>query len=308
MFQKSGSQAVAEQPIPGSNVRPADILLSGWGAKPLAVGFTVVTPGRQSSVSSCTSSTATSIMDQATRAKLNKSRAPCNTDNWDFEPFVADTYGTLSSDARAMIRHLINRRHQRFEPLTPAETGRAFWSTLTGAVVSRAAMQLNRHALIDRPLGMAFDGLDLLTGRSATTRQSTSSTTAIATQQSDMGTESTKLPSQQCVNDVFMQVAGDDETEGAPATNTFLGTDDATALSLPPKRPNTAWQPFINATTRYTEAKTAKITQKLHICVRSAKGGEAVPIFHCTTRNHRGSEEHHASYLQHQHALLQLRL
>ena len=85
-------------------------------------------------------------MDQATRAKLNKSRALCNTDNWDFEPFVADTYGTLSSDACAMIRHLINRRHQRFEPLTPAETGRAFWSTLTGAVVSRAAMQLNRHA------------------------------------------------------------------------------------------------------------------------------------------------------------------
>ena len=223
-------------------------------------------------------------MDQATCAKLNKSRAPCNTDNWDFEPFVADTYGTLSSDARAMIRHLINRRHQRFEPLTPAETGRAFWSTLTGAVVSRAAMRLNRHALIDRPLGMAFDGLDLLTGRSATTRQSTSSTTAIATQQSDMGTESTKLPSQQCVNDVFMQVTSDNETEGAPATNTFLGTDDATALSLPPKRPKHSMATLHRCNNALHRSKDRKDhTKTAHLCaVRQGGRGRAYFSLHHT--------------------------
>ena len=36
-------------------------------------------------------------MDQAARNKLNKNKALCNANHVDFEPFVADTYGSIRS-------------------------------------------------------------------------------------------------------------------------------------------------------------------------------------------------------------------
>ena len=78
---------------------------------------------------------------------------------------MADTYGAIRTDARALVSRLIHRHHQRFFPLTEAEVGKAVWSAVSSAAISRAACQLGRLTIVDNPLGMSINTLDLSTCR-----------------------------------------------------------------------------------------------------------------------------------------------
>ena len=107
------------------------------------------------------------LMDQAAMAKERKSKEACRAAGWDFQPFVADTYGALRYDARNLISRLISRHHARFFPLSEAEAGSAVWSAISAAAVSRAAFQLGRLMTMDNPNGMPLHTLNLSTSRQA---------------------------------------------------------------------------------------------------------------------------------------------
>ena len=165
LFRQAGHQVDPEQAIPGRDERPADMLVSNWSGKTLAVDFTVVTPSRASAVARGAATSSSTLMDQTAQLKHHKSRQLCQAHGWEFMPFVADAYGALRTDARDMVSTLIQRHHTKFAPLTEAEVGRAVWSTVSAAAVARAAMQLSRMLQADRPLGMDIDGLNLRTAR-----------------------------------------------------------------------------------------------------------------------------------------------
>ena len=90
-------------------------------------------------------------MDQAATLKEQKSRQACQAAGWGFQPFVADTYGALRADAHAFVKRFIKRYHSKF-PLDEAQARQAIWSTISTAVISRAAQQLCRATMEDSPL------------------------------------------------------------------------------------------------------------------------------------------------------------
>ena len=124
--------------------------------------LTIMTPTRASSSVSSTSTT--TLMDQAAALKEQKSRRACEAGGWGFQAFVADTYGALRADARAFVQRFIKRYHGKFYPLDEAQAGQAIWSAISTAVISRAAQQLCRAALDDSPLDLPIRGLDLRQG------------------------------------------------------------------------------------------------------------------------------------------------
>ena len=74
---------------------------------------------------------------------------------------MADTYGALRADARAFVQRFIKRYHTKLYPLDEAQAGQAIWSTISTAVISRAAQQLCRPTLEDSPFGLPINALDL---------------------------------------------------------------------------------------------------------------------------------------------------
>ena len=137
-------------------------------------------------------------MDQAAELKIRKSKALCEAAGWEFRPFVADMYGAIRSDGRALVSRVIKRCAPRLLPQSEAEAGRAIWSAVTAAVMARVAMQLGRLSLFDQPLGIPLHGLDLLSSRGPTAHtarglpvSSSSHTNAPA----DMGTHTLYQPS-----------------------------------------------------------------------------------------------------------------
>ena len=105
--------------------RHSDIHMATWREKQVAINFTVITP-TLSSAQGASSTSATTMMDQAVTAKERKSKEACRAAGWEFQPFVADTYGAIRSDAPALISRLIHRHHSRFFPLSEAEAGSRF--------------------------------------------------------------------------------------------------------------------------------------------------------------------------------------
>ena len=174
LLAKAGVSAATEQRLPDSLDRPADVLLSSWRGRTVAMDFTVITPTRPSSSLSSTSTT--TLMDQAAHQKEQKSRRQCEEAGWAFQPFVADTYGALRADARAFVTRFIKRYSQKFAPLDEAEAGRAIWCTISTAIISRAAQQLCRTTSADRPLGLPLHQLNLHSLRSTSSTISTAAT------------------------------------------------------------------------------------------------------------------------------------
>ena len=152
LFTLAGLPVTKEQHLPQSLDRPADLLLSSWRGRTVALDFTIVTPIRASAVSKTTTTSTTTLMDQAAEQKLKKSQDACRAAGWVFQPFVADTFGALRSDARSFVTRFIKNYHHRIAP-NNAEAGKAVWSAISGAVVSRAAQQLNILSITDSPLG-----------------------------------------------------------------------------------------------------------------------------------------------------------
>ena len=196
ILRKAGLTVDAEQSIPGHSERPADLLVSSWHGRPLAVDFTIITPTR---LSASHLSSVTTLMDQAAESKNKRSLALCESAGWSFSPFVADTFGAIRCDARAFITRVIKRHTSRFAPMTDTDVGAATWSAITSAVVARAAMQLGRLSIIDQPLGMNLNGLDLRRNRGPTShticgiKQEPSSTSSSSPP--DMGTNVLAQPS-----------------------------------------------------------------------------------------------------------------
>ena len=131
-------------------------------------------------------------MDQAAEQKLKKSLEACRAAGWSFQPFVADTYGALRADARDFVKRVIKRYNHKVQPLDEAEAGRAIWSTVSAAVMSRAAQQLSRLTALDSPLGMPPHALRL-----HTCRQRSSTLPSTTPRLNDMGINQHQLqPSQ----------------------------------------------------------------------------------------------------------------
>ena len=163
LLAKAGVPAATEQHLPDSLNQPADVLPSSWRGRTVAVDFTIITPTRPSTRVSSTSTT--TLMDQAAENKLKKSSSACQAAGWGFQPFVADSYGAMRSDARGFISHFIHGYHQRFSPLDEKEAGRTIWSSIFSAIVSRAAQQLGQLSMIVSPFGVPTNGLELRTSR-----------------------------------------------------------------------------------------------------------------------------------------------
>ena len=72
----AGITTASEQKLPDGPERPADLLVSSWRSRTVAIDFTIITPTRASS--SATSSTSTTtLMDQAAALKEQKSQGAC---------------------------------------------------------------------------------------------------------------------------------------------------------------------------------------------------------------------------------------
>ena len=160
-----GLAVEAEQSPPGQPERPADLLISSWRGKPLAIDFTVITPTRPSASHM---SSSTTLMDKAAELKIKKSHDICAAAGWTFLPFVADTFGAIRSDARALVSKIIKKFGTRSLLRSEADAGAAIWSAITSAVMARVAMQLGRLSLLGQPLGMSVNGLDFYTSRGPT--------------------------------------------------------------------------------------------------------------------------------------------
>ena len=187
----AGYTVLKEQPLPKrSELRPADLLVLGYGPRPLAIDFTVITPVRPSAAPGPPGS----LMDSAARAKCRKYKKACDDEGWDFMPFVADTFGAVRSDARSFVGTIIQRTGEAFTPLLPHEAGQAIWSAVSGAAVHRAASQLSRAALTDNPADMPLALLDLTSVRALRAPVNEAAGTP-QPQPKDMGTSTHPLPS-----------------------------------------------------------------------------------------------------------------
>ena len=132
---KAGLSVAPGQSPPGSSERPADLLVSSW--RGLAIDFTVITSTRASASHLASDST---LMDRAADLKIRKSKALCEAAGWEFRPFVADTFGAIRSDGRALVSRVIKRCASQLFPLSEAEAGRAIWSSVAAAVIARVTM------------------------------------------------------------------------------------------------------------------------------------------------------------------------
>ena len=95
-----------------------------------------------------------------------KSRTACEEAGWSFQLFVADAYGALRAHARGFVARFIKRYHHKLQPLDEPQGGRDIWCTISTAVISRPAQQLCQLSLIDNPLGLPPQALDLRSARS----------------------------------------------------------------------------------------------------------------------------------------------
>ena len=100
------------------------MLLIGYGKRPLAIDFTVITPVRPSAALGPPGA----LMDSAARAKCRKYRKACDEEGWDFMPFVADTIGAVRSDARSFVGSVISRKTEAFAPPTKRGRRSGAWS------------------------------------------------------------------------------------------------------------------------------------------------------------------------------------
>ena len=154
-------------------------------------------------------------------------KAQCHAAGWFFQPFVADTYGALRSDARwCLVSRLITRYSAKFYPLTESEAGKSIWAAISGATMARVGLQLGRLHILDKPLGMPLNTLNLYTNRLG----SSILPTLPANNQRSTGNVSQIQPSS-------MDMASDEEASIFPALHpqTQMETDDEPHQPRPPQ-------------------------------------------------------------------------
>ena len=267
LLSMAGITSAPEQKLPDGQERPADLLVSSWRARTVAIDFTIITPTRASAATS--SNSTTTLMDQTAAQKQQKSRTACEAAGWSFQPFVADTYGALRADARGFVARFIKRYHHKFPPLDEAQAGRAIWCTISTAVISRAAQQLCRLSLIDNPLGLPLQALDLRSARS------TSSTLPFAPPRlHDMGII-LQQPSQdaEAEEDLFdFPAAAAAQLSSAQLIPQAAPQPDA--VMEEPNHPSTA------ATTGFAHEAENKLPRQTQLVfLRSTANGQSLPVY-----------------------------
>ena len=86
IFSKAGMPAQSEQPLPSTSERPADVLTTTWRGKPVAMDLTLKMPSRASAIGRISSTSSTTLMDQAAAAKERKSKEACKAWDGKFSP------------------------------------------------------------------------------------------------------------------------------------------------------------------------------------------------------------------------------
>ena len=69
---------------------------------------------------------------------MHKYKGLCTTKQWNYQPFVADVYGALSSQARTLLSHYMD---SKLNPTVKANPGvcSEVWSGVTGDIVAAMA-------------------------------------------------------------------------------------------------------------------------------------------------------------------------
>ena len=141
-FLTAGQPLQVEAQLPGSSLRPADILVLEPGdLAPVAVDVAVVHPLHPSALSAeDTPGTAAASREAEKRATSAKA---CEAQGWRFAPVCAECTGGWGPGAQKCVRALIRRQSMRSgEPV--AVTAGAVWRRLTTAVAKGAAQMLLR--------------------------------------------------------------------------------------------------------------------------------------------------------------------
>ena len=131
--------------------------LHGFLGKPVAIDFTIFTRPLTEVFGS-----KGDVLDRAATAKHVKYDGACAEAAWKMLPFPCDTYGALHPDARHVVSKVIRRLVEaRSGDLSADSASLAtnVWRAVTAAVVSRAAVQLARHAAVDSPAGLPVSAL-----------------------------------------------------------------------------------------------------------------------------------------------------
>ena len=103
----------------GSGLVPADLLVSTWAqGKPCAIDVSIVVSAE---LTTRGGSSIRSAEDDRAASKMHKYKGLCTTKQWNYQPFVADVYGALSSQARTLLSHYMD---SKLNPTVKANPGR----------------------------------------------------------------------------------------------------------------------------------------------------------------------------------------
>ena len=141
----------------GSGLVPADLLVSTWAqGKPCAIDVSIVVSAE---LTTRGGSSIRSAEDDRAASKMHKYKGLCTTKQWNYQPFVADVYGALSSQARTLLSHYMD---SKLNPTVKANPGvcSEVWSGVSGAIVARAGRQWHRMQSMDTPALLPLNCLD----------------------------------------------------------------------------------------------------------------------------------------------------
>jgi hypothetical protein len=141
-YSSSGQAVQLEVHLPGSNPRPADILLvEPDEPAPKAVDVSVVHPLHPSSVSAEDTPGTSAASREGDKQK--SSAAGCRAVGWRFSAVCAETTGAWGPGAQRCVRSLIKLRSMR-RGESVAEAASSVWRRLSSAVAKGSAAMLQR--------------------------------------------------------------------------------------------------------------------------------------------------------------------
>ena len=150
-----------EHPLPDTRTdhpKAMDIVItSGLSQSQVAIDLTIVNPLRPSATLPAPESIL--ILDKAASEKTHKYSLLCSQQGWKFIPVVFDVYGASHPNSRGVLKKIIKRLEAKCPVEEKAAAGRLVWSSVTTAVISRAAKQMERVSQADNPAGILLGAL-----------------------------------------------------------------------------------------------------------------------------------------------------
>ena len=140
IYRAAGATVDFEQSTPqNAQRRPADLLVRGISARPLAIDVTIWSRTVSNN----------DPLDKALEAKVMASAGDCRLAGWTFKVWAADVYGAIHPLARRMVSTLsgVLAKQRPLADLDFVPPRQLVWRGLSAAVVSRAASHHLRHAV-----------------------------------------------------------------------------------------------------------------------------------------------------------------